>query len=64
MYSPRTTYPDGEPLQNFTAIGIVTSDDIYQVEMTPEFKLYRINVEFMNCEEASIRPLIEALSFK
>ncbi len=27
MYSPRTGYPDGEPLQHFTAIGVVTSGE-------------------------------------
>ena len=37
MYSPRISYPDGEVLQSFTAIGVVTSGHIYQVEMTPEF---------------------------
>ena len=27
MYSPRTAYPDGEPLQAFTAIGTVVTGD-------------------------------------
>ena len=35
MYSPRTAYPDGEPLQAFTAIGTVVTGDVYQVEVTP-----------------------------
>jgi hypothetical protein len=63
MYSPRTEYPDGEPLQQFTAIGVITTGDIYQVEMSPDFKPYRIDVRFFGCQEASIRPLIESLSF-
>ncbi len=63
MYSPRTEYPDGEPLQQFTAIGVITTGDIYQVEMSPEFKPYRIDVQFFACREVSIRPLIESLSF-
>ncbi len=63
MYSPRTEYPDGEPLQQFTAIGVITTGDIYQVEMSPDFKPYRIDVRFFECQEASIRPLIESLSF-
>jgi len=63
MYSPRTKYPDGEPLQSFTAIGVVSTGDIYQVEMGPDFKPYRVNVEFLKCEEAPIKPLIEKLSF-
>src|SRR5215831_4414847 len=35
MYSPRTAYPDGEVLQSFTAIGVIITGHIYQVEMSP-----------------------------
>ena len=63
LYSPRTSYPDGEALQSFTAIGVVTSGEIYQVEMTPDFKPYRVDVTFLECREAPIRPLIDELSF-
>src|SRR4051794_15549488 len=59
MYSPRTDYPDGDLLQQFTAIGIVSTGEIYQVEMTPDFKPYRVNVQFLECREAPIKPLIE-----
>ena len=63
MYSPRTSYPDGEALQSFTAIGIVTSGEIYQAEMSPDFMPYRVNVSYLECREAPIKPLIERLSF-
>jgi len=63
MYSPRASYPDGEPLQAFTAIGSVASGDIYQVEMSPDFKPFRVDVRFAKCKEAPIKPLIEMLSF-
>lgn len=63
MYSPRTEYPDGEPLQSFTAIGVVSTGEIYQVEMTPDFKPYRVDVKFIKCREAPIKPLIEQLAF-
>ena len=63
MYSPPTACPDGEVLQHFTAIGTVVSGEICQVEMTPAFKPYRIEVAFAECREAPIRPLIERLSF-
>ena len=63
MYSPRTDYPDGEVLQSFTAIGVVTSGEIYQVEMSPDFKPFRVDVRFHKCREAPIRPLIDELSF-
>jgi EVE domain len=63
MYSPRTTYPDGEPLQAFTAIGRVLTGNIYQVEVTPDFKPHRIDVQFVRSKETPIKPLIERLSF-
>jgi hypothetical protein len=63
MYSPRVSYPDGEPLQSFTAIGTIISDEVYQVEIAPDFKPYRIEVQFHRCNETPIKPLIEQLSF-
>ena len=63
VYSPRTDYPDGAVLQSFTAIGIVTSAQIYQVEMSSDFKPFRVDVQFQKCREAPINPLIDQLSF-
>lgn len=63
MYSPRTAYPDGEPLQCFTAIGTVTTGEVYQVTMSEDFKPYRIDMKFVKSKEAPIKPLIEKLSF-
>ena len=63
MYSPRESYPDGPVLQAFTAIGTIKSGEVYQVEMSPEFKPYRVDVAFASCKDAPIKPLIERLSF-
>jgi hypothetical protein len=63
MYSPRTFYPDGEPLRALTAIGTVATGDVYQVEMTPDFKPYRVDVQFVPCKEVPIKQLLESLSF-
>lgn len=63
MYSPRTAYPEGQPLQAFTAIGTVASGEIYQFEMSPDFKPYRIDVDFRKCRETLIRPLVQSLTF-
>jgi hypothetical protein len=63
FYSPRTSYPDGEPLQAFTAIGRVKTGEVYQVEMTSRFKPFRADVKFLKAKEALIRPLIDRLSF-
>lgn len=63
MYSPRTSYPDGGVLQRFTAIGIVSSGEIYQAKMSDDFMPYRLDVQFFKGKEAEIKPLIEQLSF-
>lgn len=63
VYSPRTAYPDGAPLQAFTAIGRVTTGEVYQAEMSKDFRPYRVDVEFMPSNEAPIRPLVQTLSF-
>ena len=63
FYSPRTDYPDGEPLQHFTAIGRVLDDVPYQVEMTPDFHPWRRRMEFLPSQETSIRDLIPELAF-
>ena len=63
LYSPRTDYPDGQPLQAFTALGVVVTGQVYQVEMSAEFKPYRVDVGFLPCQEAPIKPLVERLSF-
>jgi predicted RNA-binding protein len=63
MYSPRTSYPDGAPLQAFTAIGLVTTGEVYQSEVSPDFRPFRVAVQFFPCSEAPIKPLIDRLSF-
>lgn len=63
FYSPRASYPDGAPLQRFTAIGRVIDDEPYQAEMTPTFNPWRRRMEFLPCEEAPIHDLIGALAF-
>src|SRR5258708_4594260 len=47
QYSPRTAYPNGEPLQAFTAIGTVVTGDVYQVQVTPDFRPHRVDVQFV-----------------
>jgi len=63
FYSPRTDYPDGEPLQRFTALGRVTDDAPYQAELSPSFHPWRRSVEFLPCAETPIAPLIGELDF-
>jgi hypothetical protein len=63
FYSPRTSYPGGEPLQAFTGLGRVIDDEPYQAEMTPDFHPWRRKLEFLPCSEAPIAPLLEDLDF-
>jgi hypothetical protein len=63
FYSPKTGYPDGDPLQAFTAIGQVADDEPYQAEASPDAAPWRRNVDFLECAETPIRPLIQELEF-
>src|SRR5262249_60182393 len=63
MYSPRTRYPDGETLQTFTAIGVVSTGQVYQVEMTDDFKPYRLDVRILKTREAPIKHHVTDLPF-
>ncbi|MCZ7356502.1 MAG: EVE domain-containing protein [Candidatus Methanoperedens sp.] len=63
FYSPKTSLENGEPLKSFTAIASIIDDKIYQVELSDDFKPYRINAQYEDCNEVKIEPLIENLSF-
>jgi hypothetical protein len=63
FYSPRTEFVGGKPLQSFTAIGRVADDEPFQVAMSASFHPWRRQVQFFDCAEASIRPLIGHLAF-
>jgi predicted RNA-binding protein len=63
FYSPKQSLDGNEKLQAFTAIGQVTDDNIFQVEMSPQFKPFRRKVQFEHAKEVSILPLIEKLEF-
>lgn len=47
----------------FTAIGIVKSGQVYQVDMGDDFHPFRVDVHFFNAKETAIKPLIEKLTF-
>lgn len=63
FYSPRTDYPDGAPLQAFTALGRISDDEVYQADLDPQFQPWRRNVEFLECTEVPIKPLLDDLGF-
>ena len=63
FYSPRTAYPDGSPLQAFTAIGRVRGSAIFQADGGDGFRPFRRAVEYLPAHEAPVKPLIDELSF-
>jgi hypothetical protein len=63
FYSPRTAMRSGDPLQQFTALGTVTGTEPHQVEVSPDFRPWRLEVSFEDVTPAPIRPLLEDLSF-
>ncbi len=63
FYSPKVAFGGDEPLQKFTAVARVKEGEVYQGDMGGGFVLYRRDVEYVESEEADIRPLIEKLSF-
>ncbi|WP_241668166.1 EVE domain-containing protein [Pedococcus bigeumensis] len=63
FYSPRQSYPDGAPLQAFTAHGVVTGLEPYRVEVSDTFHPWRLAIDFEPLAQAPIRPLLGELSF-
>jgi hypothetical protein len=63
FYSPRTEFQGGEPLQAFTAMGRIADDEPFQVEMSSTFHPWRRRVDFFDCVEAPIQPLLMRLTF-
>lgn len=59
FYSPKTDYPEGAPLQAFTALGRVSDDAPYQADN----EHWRRRVEFVTCTETPIRALLDRLDF-
>jgi hypothetical protein len=62
-YSPSGTFRGTDRLQAFTAIGRVISAAPYPFDMGGGFVPFRHDVTWRNASDASIRPLLEALSF-
>ena len=63
FYSPREAYPDGPPLQAFTAMGRIRDGALYQASAGGGFSPFRLAVDYLPVKEAPIKPLLEDLSF-
>ena len=63
IYSPAQQLGAREPLQAFTALGVVLEGEPYEVDMGNGFVPFRRDVRFAQGEPAPIRPLLDTLSF-
>jgi hypothetical protein len=61
--SPRVSFNRDPGCQSFTSVGSVASDEVYQSDLDEGFLPYRLEVDFELCEEGSILPLLDRLSF-
>jgi EVE domain len=61
-YSPRTAFPDGDPVRAFTALGTVLDDGPEQVEQSAGFHPHRRRVRYLKTREAPIEPLLQRLA--
>ena len=62
-YSGKQTLGEPAKCQEFTALGKVTDEEVYQVQVSPDFCPSRRNIEFLQGEATSILPLINSLDF-
>lgn len=60
-YSPKTDYPEGEPLRQFTALGTVATGEAWQ-ELEGEFHPWRRAVDYdRGAQAVPIAPLLDRL---
>ena len=62
-YSGKQTLGEPEKCQEFTALGKVLDDEIYQTRVSEGFCPSRRDIEFLQCKDTSILPLINDLQF-
>ncbi len=63
IYSSKEHYDKDDKLQKFVAIGQVKDEEVFQFEMSTNFKPYRRNMVWYDCAEVSILPLVGRLEF-
>ncbi len=62
-YAPAITMGGKDRFQSFVSIGLVQADPPYAFDMGGGFVPYRRNVTYVQAQEASILPLIDAFEF-
>lgn len=62
-YSGKETFGKTDKCQQFTAIGKVKDEEVYQFKMSEDFCPSRRKIDFFESEDVSILPLIDDLTF-
>lgn len=62
-YSPKLEFEKNIPCQEFTAIGIVSGEEVYLYDMGNGFTPYRRNIKYLSAHPIQIKPLVEELKF-
>jgi EVE domain-containing protein len=62
-YSPTAIFGGKDKLQAFTAIGVLSPGEPYQVDMGNGFRPFRRDVTWLAARQAPIAPLLEVLEF-
>jgi hypothetical protein len=63
FYSPRESFPDGAPLQAFTAIGRVGDGPIFEVPPVEPTPVFRRGAAWLDATPVPIKPLLPELTF-
>lgn len=63
FYSSKKTLGKPEICQEFTAVGKVKDEEIFQFQVSEDFYPSRRNIDFFESKDISILPLIIGLSF-
>ncbi|GAB3768605.1 EVE domain-containing protein [Spirosoma horti] len=63
IYAPKRMYGQAEPYQRFVALGEVSQGPVFQADVSPDFRLFRRQVNYQPVAEIPIQPLLDNLSF-
>lgn len=63
FYSGKQTLGKPDKCQEFTALGIVKDDEVYEYQVSADFCPSRRRIDFLPTEDISILPLINDLDF-
>lgn len=60
-YSPKLALDSSDICKCFTAIGKIKNGKVYQIEMTPDFHPFRIDVEYVPSREIALATVFDQL---